>query len=293
MTQALDTPAYVFFTRFNLPSKGYESYVRSAENWLHKRVDLFERYCLPSVAAQTDQDFAWIVYFDPHSPAWLMRKIETWQRYVRFHPIFREEVSLAEKHADIAAHLTPRQRLISTNLDNDDGLALDFVARIKAVRPSHPRCAIFLANGLVLNGSRVFLNRDRQNAFCSVSEPWHEPITCWAHPHNALSRHMPFMSVDGPPGWLQVIHGDNVSNRVRGRRVAPGKYRSNFVALETAADPALGELLRERFVRVPVRTMTETVRATAKHTILWTLGPQGIDRAKNLWRRRNFLKFFQ
>lgn len=81
MTKVIDPPAYVIFTRFNLPSKGYESVVRSTDDWLQKRVELFERFCLPSVMAQTDQDFSWIVYFDPHSPAWLMHKIYAWQSY--------------------------------------------------------------------------------------------------------------------------------------------------------------------------------------------------------------------
>ncbi len=44
--------------------------------WLEDRVELFERYCLPSVAAQTDRRFSWIIYFDPQSPAWLRQRIE-------------------------------------------------------------------------------------------------------------------------------------------------------------------------------------------------------------------------
>jgi hypothetical protein len=293
MNQRADIPAYVIFTRFNLPSKGYESYVRSSENWLTNRVKLFERYCLPSVMAQTDQDFTWIIYFDPQSPEWLMRKIEGWRSYSRLRPIFREEVSFEEKHQDIAANVLPRPRLISTNLDNDDGLAHDFVARIKAVQPVGPRCAIFLANGIILSEDRTFLIRDRQNAFCSVSEGWHQPVTCWAHPHNALSQHMPFVSVDDQPAWLQVVHGGNVSNRVKGRRISPGRHRPNFVALETATDPTLKEQLQEVLVHTPTRTARELARATAKHAILGTLGPDGIDRAKNIWRRQKILRFFQ
>ena len=49
---------HVLLTRFNLPSKGHESLVRAQENWLRNRVVLFERYCLPSVAAQTCRSFS-------------------------------------------------------------------------------------------------------------------------------------------------------------------------------------------------------------------------------------------
>jgi len=284
IAKVIGPPAYVIFTRFNLPSMGYESIVRNTDHWLQKRVELFESFCLPSVMAQTDQDFSWIVYFDPQSPAWLKNKIYAWQSYERFRPIFREEVSQAEKQADIVAHLQPRQRLVSTNLDNDDGLAHDFVARIKAAPSIAPRCAIFLANGLVLNGNRVFLNWDQQNAFCSVSESWNAPVTCWAHPHNRLSGHMPSVSVGGAPGWLQVVHGDNVSNRVRGRRIAPSGLRQNFTGLETASDPDVQEQLADLLINGPVRTARDALISTSKHALRLTLGPRAIDRAKTVLR---------
>ncbi|MBY8850425.1 putative rhamnosyl transferase, partial [Saccharothrix sp. MB29] len=66
---------HVVLTRFNLPSVGAESVVRAQEGWLTKRVGLFERYCLPSVAAQTSSDFRWLIYFDPESPQWLKDRI--------------------------------------------------------------------------------------------------------------------------------------------------------------------------------------------------------------------------
>jgi hypothetical protein len=46
-------------------------------------------------------------------------------------------------------------------------------------------------------------------------------------------------------------------------------------------------------VHTPTRTARELARATAKHAILGTLGPDGIDRAKNIWRRQKILRFFQ
>ncbi len=40
---------HVFLTRFNLPSAGFESMVRAKQGWLQNRVELFERFCLPSL----------------------------------------------------------------------------------------------------------------------------------------------------------------------------------------------------------------------------------------------------
>lgn len=180
--------------------------------------------------------------------------------------------------------MKPRQRLISTNLDNDDGLAHDFVARIKAAPFIAPRCAIFLANGLVLNGNRVFRNRDQRNAFCSASESSNAPVTCWAHPHNQLSGQMPSVTVGGRPGWLQVVNGNNVSNRVRVRRIAPSELGQNFTGLETAYDLDFQEQLADLLIKAPVRTARDVLMSTTKHALLSTLGPRAIDRAKTALR---------
>lgn len=279
-----DGPAFAILTRFNLPSEGFESVVRGADDWLVKRVDLFERFCLPSVIAQTDQDFVWIVYFDPNSPVWLKGKIEFWQHYDRFHPVFRSRVSLAEKQCDIASRLAPRPRLITANLDNDDGLASDFVARLKWAPITTPRCAVTIGQGLILAGDRLYRHQDRHNAFCAVSESWHNPHTCWSHPHTLLAQAMPSVILGGPPGWLQVVHGDNVSNRVKGRRVAPGPFKARFGALDGATDPAFWELACEAFA-LPARAVSEALRSLAKLLILRALGPWGVDRAKAMLRR--------
>ena len=67
---------HVLLTRFNLPSAGFESIVRAQDGWLKDRIELFERYSIPSVQAQTSQAFHWIIYFDPESPEWLKGRIQ-------------------------------------------------------------------------------------------------------------------------------------------------------------------------------------------------------------------------
>lgn len=126
------TVDHALLTRFNLPSKGFESLVRAKDGWLHNRVELFERYCLPSVRAQTRKGFHWIVYFDPESPKWLLDRIQALSADGLFTPIFRAEVSADELLSDIE-EVTGRQaqNLLTTNVDNDDGLAADFVAQCR------------------------------------------------------------------------------------------------------------------------------------------------------------------
>lgn len=129
--------------------------------------------------------------------------------------------------------------------------------------------------------SGTYLHRDPKNAFCSVWESWSDPVTCWADWHNLLGTHMPVLVVEREPTWLQVVHGGNVSNRVRGRRVRPSRYRAMFGAmLDDAAEPSRGELIRDLVVGVPLRSLRDATRVGLKSIILRVGGKDALDQLK-------------
>jgi N-acetylglucosaminyl-diphospho-decaprenol L-rhamnosyltransferase len=273
---------HVLLTRFNLPSAGAESRIRAQNGWLTARMDLFERYCLPSVAAQGNRNFSWIVYLDPESPTWLLERMQKYEADGVLTPIYRARVDRTELLADIRA-TQDRQRavLLTTNLDNDDGLAADFVDRLQQVATPHPRAAVYLRNGLITSPGGLFLRRDRRNAFCSVRESWNDPVTCWSDWHNLLGRSMPVIELGGAPGWLQVVHGNNVSNRVRGRLVAAARFEPHFGALLAGAQtPTVRRFLQDRLVAGPARRARDAFRTAAKWTAMRFLGKAGLDRVK-------------
>lgn len=261
---------HVFLTRFNLPSEGVESLIRARDGWLRERVGLFERYTLPSLAAQTCRNFRWIVYVDPQSPSWLLERLRPHIGAGAFTAVFRETVSHGQLLSDINDLIgVRRDQLLTTNLDNDDGLANDFVARLQAEAVERPT-ALYVRDGLIMSPRGLYLRRDPVNAFCSVREPWRDDVsTCWADWHNLLGQHMPTRELSGEPGWLQVVHGNNVSNRVRGRLVAPTAYRGTFGSLiEDVSTPSPAVRCREALVARPGRAARESVRALAKRAVV-------------------------
>jgi hypothetical protein len=277
MTSTFD---HIVLTRFNLPSEGYESLIRAHEGWLRSRVELFERYCLPSMRAQTSPA-TWIIYFDPESPEWLFEWIER-VNHDDFVPILRATVSRSELLDDIRGALgRTSEGLITTNLDNDDALAVDFLGRVQqAARPGE-RTAVYLADGLIADGAGVYRRVDAHNAFCSVAEPWEDPETCWSRAHNLLGETMAVRSVRGHPAWLQVVHGENVSNRVRGRLVSPAAYRSSYAGLlDDRAEPGTARIARDRLVDGPLRSTREVARSAAKKATIALVGQGGIDAVK-------------
>ncbi|MCC9194144.1 glycosyltransferase [Arthrobacter sp. zg-Y916] len=288
---AVDAPApawegdHFLITRFNLPTPGPESLVRARDGWLRERAELFERYCLPSVAAQTQTAFRWVIYFDPESPHWLRDRIREWSAGGLFTPIFRASVENGQLLADLRSLSggSAAAELMTTNLDNDDGVAADFVERLQqaAGHARGVRSALYLPRGLILSGRRLFARTDRTNAFCSVVEPWAGAVTCWAEWHTMLGRTMPVREVQGPPGWLQVVHGGNVSNRIRGVRVPPENYRGLFPGLLSGAEPpSAAERTYELLLGTPRRAVRSGLRTAAKTVLLQLAGKDGIDRVK-------------
>jgi hypothetical protein len=273
---------HVLLTRFNLPSVGRESVIRAQDGWLRERVELFLRYTVPSVQAQTAA-VRWIVYFDPASPAWLIERLAPIVARGVFVPLYRETVSTAQIVADARAVTGARgDILLTSNLDNDDAIAADYAARLQALAVPGQRRALYLADGLIRQGERVYRRRDRDNAFVSVAEPWDAPMTAWCDWHNLLHKHMPVVSATGAPGWIQVVHGRNVSNRVRGRLADPARHRALFPGmLEDAPSIPTGRILADAWVRRPLREAGETVRLLGKRLVLAAFGKAGLDAIKN------------
>lgn len=278
---------HVLLTRFNLPTGGVEARIRASENWLTNRWALFERYCAPSVAAQTSADFDWVVYFDPGSPAWLKQAIQPYAQQGLFTAIFREEVprrTLVADLRDVVRH--GDGMLLTTNLDNDDGLAVDFLARVRAAVDFSDRRALYVVNGLVRDAVGVYLRRDPENAFCSVAEPWSEPRTCWDDWHIMLGRSMPVVALGGDPGWLQVVHGENVSNRVRGRLVSGQRWESLFPGMLQDVDPPHPvRIAGDRLLVAPARWTRDTTRSTLRRMTIAALGKDGLLALKARLRR--------
>ena len=197
-------------------------------------------------------------------------------------PVFRDAVNTPDLRADLATHVRREHEwLLTTNLDNDDGLAIDFCERMSGIRSSAARSVVYWPSGLIRSGQNLYARTDRRNAFCSVLESWHEPVTSWSEYHNEFPRIMPVIELKAPPGWLQVVHGSNVSNRVRGRLVSPDAHLHRFAdALGDVRVPGRGEVLRDTAIGYPLRTARDSLRSAVRVAGLSVLGKDRYQTAK-------------
>lgn len=231
---ARQTP-HVFLTRFNLPANRVEQSIFSPE-WLTARMRLFETYTVPSVRAQEQEGLAWVIYLDHQgTPDWLRDRMSELQEELPLHPTYLDrplDREMIRTHVRQASGQDTGP-VITANLDNDDGLATDYVRRVRSLAPTATPSAIYLTRGLVLHAERVYLRRDRDNAFAAVVDDIASPdyLSCWVGVHDQLESLMPAARESGAPAWLQVVHGRNVSNRVAGQLVSPSEHAARFSGL--------------------------------------------------------------
>lgn len=249
--------ASIVLTRFNCRFNAAWTAVAIDPSWLGPRFELFERYCLPSMQAQDCQDYRWVILFDEETPEPFKSKAEALAGD-RIKPIFVGTLT-GEKVRSIIRDNIPdgSTHVITSRLDNDDGVATDYVRRIReAFTPEPHRYYLNYPEGIILRDGGAYQRFDYHNAFVSLVEPVDGKVEgVWSRPHNEIQNHAPVVQLKGGPAWLQVIHESNVSNKVRGKRMLPSEFRGNFVLDQSELKTTNGmNLWWERSVMHPIWT---------------------------------------
>lgn len=265
---------HVILTRFNIrfvedpaaPSIGVDP------AWLAERFDLFERYCLPSILAQSEQRFSWIIFFDSATPEPFAERARALAALrPGIFPVFCDRLPLPVVKQTIRDILPePPEWLLTTRFDNDDGLHVDFVASLQASQRFTRTEFLNCPAGIILQGERAYLQRHPSNAFISLSEPFSDFGTIFSiNRHVYASDTHPVRQVDPSPKWLQVVHDSNISNRVRGWRVSLSRAAPGFPPLMELARQsrreAPAEIWKENLIRFPVRAGRDLVVTAARH----------------------------
>jgi Putative rhamnosyl transferase len=197
---------------------------------MEERFELFERYCLPSVLNQSDQNFTWMIYFDHSTREDYLERARRGVAgrsncVVKLCSLFGSETH----QADLAADLDPsRNWLVTTRLDNDDGLQRDFVKKLHDEVRVGMEEALDFPWGIVLANGVPYLSRQKCNAFISLSESMAGMKTVTYVRHKEMSRRYRVRTVSNDPAWLQSVHGSNVGNKVRGWRIRRTEIPAGF-----------------------------------------------------------------
>jgi len=203
--------------------------VRTRE-WLDERFVLFERFCLPSLVAQTCLDFTWLLGYDPMGiPPEHRRRLRAHETAFANLRLVPEPTSFRQAIADSP---NPRTgRLLTTRLDSDDALHRSAIALLQRHATGDDLEFLNLPLGYCHSypDGRTRLLRHESNHFLSLAENGNaEPRTAVCANHNRAREVAPVRQIGHRPAWLQVIHRRNMQNSFEGEPCAPPNLREAF-----------------------------------------------------------------
>ena len=264
---------HIVITRFNVRFSSDPS-VKSLgidERWLEDRFLLFEKYCVSSINAQSNQEFSWVLLFDEDTPERFLDRAEGLISNRKGSRIFKgTSFPLSDLLSRLESIISDQcQWIITTRLDNDDALHRDFVENIQqAAKPDRPEVINF-PRGIIVRGEKAYDRRDDSNAFISLSESragFQTVLSIRNHKYARESFHL--RQLNFPSMWLQIVHDTNISNRVRGLRIPMKTAQADFPMLAekgfaVRTNEQIGIAL-ENLVLFPLRSFRDLAAVTVR-----------------------------
>jgi hypothetical protein len=225
--------------------------------WLQRRKKVFERFTLPSVQAQSNKNFEWILVSDFRTPDEFKQILNSYGATVIYHDFENHKWKIEpgsnetrlersvrlETIGEVIADYIGKQDtdyVITSRLDNDDCIAFDYIENVQKYskafwEESKDKFWLSLVRGYKWNEDSVYPHNTKWNSFLSFIEPTGSLETAYQCCHTQAGDsgypvHIMRQGVN--PSWLEVVHGENVMNRlkrVRGKRPAKEEQaRFNF-----------------------------------------------------------------
>lgn len=196
-------------TQYNLPIPSRDPTGRAHidDGWLTARLALFDRYCVPSVAAQGD-GWRWLIFVAADTPDEHRQRIESAARRCPW-----AELVTGRSVADAVRERATAPLIVTARLDNDDAIGNGYLAAC-AVALTEPGTAVVFDNGYQLHPDGTLVTRHtHRGPFVAVAEPADTVRTVIAFKHRDVDQHFTVTTDTTPGRYLQVVHGGNISNR--------------------------------------------------------------------------------
>jgi len=245
---------HYLITRFNLKNpkwdvtKNNESLL--TDEWLEHRLWLFENFCFPSVAAQTNKNFTWLIYFDTTTPDSYKQKIAAIignqpnirLLYIDGMPAFYPEIQKL-----IATETVGKQYLITSRIDNDDCIRKNFIDVVQSKFTQQDYMAIDVIKGYSLQIKPVIMLGKKEhifNPFISLIEKNENPKTVWANDHNHWKKETRITQVTNQRLWMSIIHEKNKVNEFDGYgNITWDDVRNDFIVAKATDATIARDLL--------------------------------------------------
>lgn len=224
------------------------------------RFHLFENITLPSIRNQSDQDFQFVLIASEQMPAVFRDRLETLieaDKNIRILWTSNPSISKASRSLMLEASNDGRDRALHFRLDDDDGLAVDYIKQLKiAAQPldapsviSFTRGVIgYLDNGIArhqpFHKLGIAIGYGILKEPNDTTSPFHIQHRRYAEKYlghrndDFVAYHYTRHSTNNTNGYDQVIHKDGPAQdaiAVRARRKAPELVGATRATAETDA----------------------------------------------------------
>lgn len=193
-----------------------------------RRLAITERITAAMMAAQTVQNWSWVVLLDDRDPLLVARMRVFVAAAPMFIPILwhseetdRNRAAAADYHAPWRSYLgNADDTILMTRLDDDDGFMPDALARYQAAAEGlTERTALVLPVG-IHRWRGDTLVRHETNAMHTLVTPPGDTLCVYDYGHMNVRQVAPTIMVDEDPGWLWFRHRDTISGARDPRRWA-------------------------------------------------------------------------
>jgi hypothetical protein len=242
---------HYLITRFNLRKAGWERTKNNEallnQSWMDERMWLFSNFCFPSVAAQRNAAFTWLIFFDESTPAHYREPIAFMTAsypHIEAHYIDGMDAFYPQVKQLIAQRSSSKPYIITSRIDNDDAVHRDFIYEVQKQFKQQKYCAIDLVKGYSLQVKPTIMLGKKEhifNPFISLIEQNVNPKTVWFSDHNMWKKETRVTQIKDKRLWIAVIHEKNKINNFNGYDNVPWESLRECFVLSEEADKIVSE----------------------------------------------------
>jgi uncharacterized protein (UPF0297 family) len=242
---------HYLITRFNLRAEYWDVTKNNeqllTDEWMDNRMWLFENFCFPSVAGQTNQNFEWILYFDTNTKeVYKNRIISLVANHSNINVFFVDAMPAFEPELlKYIAHGTKGiPYLITTRIDNDDSIHVDFINEVQKQFDKQDYRAIDFIKGYSLQIEPIYILGKKEqlfNPFISLIEKNENPKTAFYQEHRLWKRDKKVTQIGERRLWLSIIHQRNKVNKFDGYGLVKWEEIKKVFSLSEEANKLIKE----------------------------------------------------
>ena len=228
-------------TRFNLKKSDWKTNKNNkdvlTDEWHRNRFKLFTDYCFPSVVAQTNTNFDWIVFFDTSTKEEFRTIVSNLAKeFPNFKPIYIDGMDLYLPAVQDYVKDFDENFIITTGIDNDDCISKHFIDEIQKRFDKQEFMALDFVDGYTIQTQseiKIGKKLHQYNPFISLFERNKNPKTIRDRSHRNWKKEKNVVQVRGIKIWSSVIHHENKVNEFTGYgRVNVSDFFESFMISE-------------------------------------------------------------